>query len=47
MNEKLTLIPITFGMGYATVYDVSLNLVGFGKNYIAFASNLALLGLFA
>ncbi len=33
MNEKLTLIPITFGMGYATVYDVSLNLVGFGKNY--------------
>lgn len=25
---QLTLIPITFGVGYATVYDLSLNMVG-------------------
>ena len=27
-SVQLTLIPITFGVGYATVYDLSLNLVG-------------------
>ena len=25
---QLTLVPITFGVGYATVYDLSLNMVG-------------------
>lgn len=25
---QLTLIPITFGVGYATVYDLSVNFVG-------------------
>jgi len=25
---QLTLVPITFGVGYATIYDMSLNLVG-------------------
>ena len=25
----LTLIPITLGVGYATVYDFSINLIGF------------------
>jgi hypothetical protein len=28
---QLTLIPITFGVGYATVYDLSLNAVGLGR----------------
>jgi hypothetical protein len=28
---QLTLVPITFGVGYATVYDLSLNMVGLGK----------------
>ena len=27
----LSLLPITFGVGYATVYDLELNLVGSGK----------------
>lgn len=27
-NIQLTLIPITFGVGYATVYDLELNLIG-------------------
>lgn len=27
---QLTLIPITFGVGFATVYDLSLNVVGLG-----------------
>ena len=27
---QFTLFPITFGVGYATVYDVSLNTVGLG-----------------
>jgi hypothetical protein len=28
----MTLIPITFGVGYATVYDLSLNAVGAGMS---------------
>jgi len=28
-SVQLTLIPITFGVGYATVYDLNLNTVGF------------------
>ena len=28
---QFTLIPITFGVGYATVYDLSLNPVGLGN----------------
>jgi len=28
---QLTLIPISFGVGYATIYDLSLNMVGLGK----------------
>lgn len=30
-SVQLTLIPISFGVGYATVYDVSLNLFGLSK----------------
>lgn len=30
----MTLIPITFGVGYATVYDLSLNTFGFGKPWL-------------
>ena len=29
-SVQLTLIPISFGVGYATVYDLSLNFTGFG-----------------
>jgi len=28
---QLTLLPITFGVGFATVYDLSLNTVGLGE----------------
>jgi len=28
---QFTLIPITFGVGYATIYDLSLNPVGLGN----------------
>ena len=28
---QLTLLPITFGVGFATVYDLSLNTVGIGE----------------
>lgn len=31
---QMTLIPITFGVGYATVYDLEVNFVGFGINFI-------------
>jgi len=27
---QLTLIPITFGVGYATVYDLEINFIGLG-----------------
>lgn len=27
----LTLVPITIGVGIATVYDISLNMIGIGK----------------
>jgi hypothetical protein len=27
---QMTLLPITFGVGYATVYDLNLNMVGLG-----------------
>jgi len=30
-SVQLTLIPITFGVGYATVYDLDLNFAGLGK----------------
>ncbi len=30
-SVQLTLIPISFGVGYATVYDLNLNTVGFGE----------------
>lgn len=30
-SVQLTLVPITFGVGYATVYDLDLNAVGFGR----------------
>lgn len=30
-SVQLTLIPISFGVGYATVYDLNLNYVGTGK----------------
>jgi hypothetical protein len=33
---QLTLIPITFGVGYATVYDLDVNFVGFGMYIIQF-----------
>jgi hypothetical protein len=29
-SVTLTLLPITFGVGYATVYDLNLNLAGLG-----------------
>jgi hypothetical protein len=28
---QLTLIPITLGLAYATVYDVDVNFIGFGE----------------
>ena len=31
-SVQLTLIPISFGVGYATVYDLNLNYVGTGKS---------------
>ncbi len=31
---QLTLVPITFGVGYATVYDLNLNMFGFGKSIV-------------
>lgn len=33
-SVQLTLIPISFGVGYATVYDLNLNYVGTGKSLI-------------
>ena len=30
-SVKLTLIPITFGVGYATVYDLDVNFTGLSK----------------
>eukprot|EP01040_Poterioochromonas_malhamensis_P002725 gene2725-2902_t len=36
--EKMTLIPITFGVGYATVYDLSLNTFGFVIASLAIAA---------
>ena len=30
-SVKLTLIPITFGVGYATVYDLDISLIGLGE----------------
>lgn len=30
-NVKMTLIPITFGVGYATVYDLDVNFTGLSK----------------
>lgn len=30
-SVQLSLVPITFGVGYATVYDLNLNTLGFGK----------------
>ena len=29
-SVKMTLIPITFGVGYATVYDLELSFTGIG-----------------
>ncbi len=31
-SVQLTLVPITFGVGYATVYDLDINTVGLGKS---------------
>ncbi len=31
---QLTLVPITFGVGYATVYDLNLNAVGLGMSAV-------------
>lgn len=28
---QLTLLPITFGVGYATVHDIDINFLGTGK----------------
>jgi hypothetical protein len=33
-SVQMTLIPITFGVGYTTVYDLDINFVGLGNNFI-------------
>jgi hypothetical protein len=40
---QLTLIPITFGVGFATVYDVSLNMVGTGTGYMHLFDSIELI----
>lgn len=35
-SVQMTLIPISFGVGYATVYDLSLNTFGLCKSYLSF-----------
>jgi len=33
-SVQMTLIPITIGVGIATVYDLSINMIGLGKYFI-------------
>jgi len=47
---QLTLIPITFGVGYATVYDLEINFIGLGiMTYFSLcdAVNIVIIGTHA